>query len=134
MKSCQIVWKVIILITFLLNRKRNKKEGTSNVCLETKTRTYIKPKISNAVLMLSSKFKNTENDTFCSSVLVDKNNIYNTLVDIIKNSDELPRSDIIENRLCIDKRERLKHYKRLVDEGYLIQNNTVYKINPNLDS
>lgn len=96
------------------------------------TRTYLEPKITDAVLKLSSKFKNTKNDTFCSSVLVNKGDIYNTLVDIIKNSDELPRSDIIENKLDIDKRERLKHYKRLVEKGYLIQNNTVYKINPNL--
>jgi hypothetical protein len=53
------------------------------------------------------------------------------LLDIIKNSDELPRSDIIENKLGIDKRERLKQYKKLVEEGYLIKNNTIYKININ---
>ncbi|RQV92572.1 MAG: hypothetical protein EH224_15110 [Calditrichaeota bacterium] len=120
------------MITFLLNRKRNKKKDKKNTCLEMVTRTYLEPKITDAVLKLSSKFKNTKNDTFCSSVLVNKGDIYNTLVDIIKNSDELPRSDIIENKLDIDKRERLKHYKRLVEKGYLIQNNTVYKINPNL--
>lgn len=121
------------MLTFLLKRKKNKKEDNKNTCLEMSTRTYLEPKITNAVLTLSSKFKNTENDTFCSSVLVDKGNIYNTLVEIIKNSNELPKSDIIENKLGIDKRERLKYYKRLVEEGYLVQNNTIYKINPNLE-
>jgi hypothetical protein len=119
------------MLTYLLKRKRNRKVVDENMHLENATGTQLEPKITNAVLMLSSKFKNTENNTFCSSVLVDKDNIYNTLLDIIKNSDELPRSDIIENKLGIDKRERLKQYKKLVEEGYLIKNNTIYKININ---
>jgi len=121
------------MLTFLLKRKKNNKAINKNMHLEKSTRTYLEPKITNAVLMLYSKFKNTENDAFCSSVLVDKGDIYNTLVEIIKNSNELPKSNIIENKLGIDKRERLKYYKRLVEEGYLVQNNTIYKINPNLE-
>jgi hypothetical protein len=92
-------------------------------------------KIEKSVIELNSKFKNVEKHTFCSAVPLDKDNLYNTFVELIKSWEKLPTSKIIESDFNISKRERLNLYEKLAKNNYLIDkgNGNGFIINPNLD-
>lgn len=118
----------------ILNRNSKKNTDVQNISKEIELEQLLEHKNQDAVKTLCLKFKNYKKDKNFSNVPIknkNKEDLYNTFIELIKKSDKLPSSHIIENTYDIDKRERLILYNKLCDEGYLIKKKTRFLINKN---